>query len=115
MTLQPFPDHHATVTPDKPALTMAESGETVTFAQLAERSRRGAHLLRSRGIGPGDTVAILLENHPRFLEIAWAAQRAGLRYTALSSRLTAAEVGYIPMPDAVLQAEKDEWAGAVCS
>ena len=95
MTLEPFPDHHATITPQKPALTMSGSGETVTFAQLAERSQRAANLLRARGIGPGDTIAILLENHPRFLEIAWAAQRAGLRYTAVSSRLTGDEVAYI--------------------
>jgi fatty-acyl-CoA synthase len=40
-------------------------------------------------------MAILMENHPRYLEVAWAAQRAGLRYTAISSRLTAGEAGYI--------------------
>ncbi len=37
----------------------------------------------------------MLENHPRYLELAWAAQRAGLRYTAISPRLTADEVAYI--------------------
>ena len=36
-----------------------------------------------------------MENHPRFLEVAWAAQRSGLRYTAISTRLTADEVAYI--------------------
>src|SRR4029079_18897157 len=36
-----------------------------------------------------------LENHPRYLELAWAAQRAGLRYTAISPRLTVDEVSYI--------------------
>ena len=32
---------------------------------------------------------------PRFFEICWGAQRSGLIYTAISSRLTAAEVDYI--------------------
>ena len=36
-----------------------------------------------------------MENHLRYLELAWAAQRAGLRYTAVSPRLTADEVAYI--------------------
>ena len=44
---------------------------------------------------PGATIAILLENHPRFLEIAWAAQRSGLYYTAINSHLTAEEAAYI--------------------
>ncbi|MBL8556374.1 MAG: acyl-CoA synthetase, partial [Phenylobacterium sp.] len=35
------------------------------------------------------------ENHPRYYEIAWAAQRAGLYYTCISSKLTAGEVEYI--------------------
>jgi acyl-CoA synthetase (AMP-forming)/AMP-acid ligase II len=37
----------------------------------------------------------MMENHPRYLEVTWAAQRSGLYYTALSSRLTAGEVEYI--------------------
>ena len=87
-----FPDRHPA---DKAAYIMARSGEVVTYGELTERSRRGARLLRDAGAQPGDTVAMLLENHPRLLEVAWAAQRAGLRYTAISPRLTAAEVAYI--------------------
>ena len=37
----------------------------------------------------------MLENHPRYFEICWAAQRAGIIYTAISSRLTAGEAAYI--------------------
>ena len=44
---------------------------------------------------PGDHVAFCLENHPRFLQIAWGAHYAGLYYTAISSRLTAEETEYI--------------------
>jgi len=86
---------HALTTPDKPAYIMADSGEVVTYGQLDRRSNRCAHLLWNLGLRPGDSIAIFMENHPRFLEICWAAQRSGLYYTAISSRLTAAEVAYI--------------------
>src|SRR5262245_55902462 len=86
---------HAQKTPDKPAYIMAGSGETVTYCQLDQQSNRIARLFRSLGLRPGDHVALFLENNARFFEICWAAQRAGLIYTAISSRLTAAEVDYI--------------------
>src|SRR5204862_5019872 len=86
---------HARTTPDKAAYIMAGSGETVTYRQLDERSNQGAHLFRSLGLQPGDVIALFLDNHPRYFEIAWAAQRAGLYYTCISSKLTAGEVEYI--------------------
>ncbi len=81
--------------PDKTAYLMAATGETISFKQLDERSNQCAQLLRGMGLGPGDCIAIYMENHPRFLELCWAAQRSGLYYTAVSSRLTAPEVEYI--------------------
>ncbi len=81
--------------PDKPAYIMAETGQTVTFAELEAAANRGAHLFRSIGLKRGDHIAILLENHPRFLQVCWAAQRAGLYYTTISWRLQQAEVAYI--------------------
>lgn len=89
------PSIHAKTHPDKPAFIMAYSGETVTYGQLEARANQGAHLFRSLGLAAGDAVAILLENHPRYYEILWAAQRSGLRYTCISSKLTASEVEYI--------------------
>jgi long-chain acyl-CoA synthetase len=82
-------------TPDKPALIMASTGETTTFRELDERSNQGAHLFRRLGLKVGDGIAIFMENNSRFLEVCWAAQRAGLYFTAVSSRLTAGEVEYI--------------------
>ena len=89
------PGVHAAATPDEPAVVMAGSGETITYRELEARSNQLAHLFRDRGLRPGDGVAFSLENHPRFLEICWAAQRSGLYYTAISSRLTPPEVEYI--------------------
>src|SRR3990167_4361241 len=81
--------------PDKPAYIMADSGITITFRQLDETSNQGAQLLRALGLQTGDHIALMLENHPRFLQICWAAHRAGLYYTAISHRLQVDEVDYI--------------------
>jgi len=86
---------HAQKNPAKPAYIMAGSGEIVTYGQLDERSNRIARLFRSLGLGAGDHVAIFMENNARFFEFCWGAQRSGLIFTAISSRLTTAEVDYI--------------------
>ena len=74
---------------------MAGTGETVTFKQLDDRSNQIAHAFRKLGLAHGDTIALFAENSPRYFEICWAAQRAGLYYVCISSRLTAPEVEYI--------------------
>ncbi|MDB5422774.1 MAG: AMP-dependent synthetase and ligase, partial [Phenylobacterium sp.] len=89
------PTHHAKASPDKPAYIMAYSGETVTYGELEARSNQGAHLFRSLGLKAGDAIALFIDNHPRYYEILWAAQRSGLRYTCLSSKLTQGEIEYI--------------------
>jgi long-chain acyl-CoA synthetase len=86
---------HAARTPDKPAIVMAGSGAVVTYGELEARSNRFAQLLRATGLRAGDHVALLVENHPRFYELCVGAQRAGLVYTAISTRLTAGEARYI--------------------
>ena len=44
---------------------------------------------------PGDGIAFMMENHPLFFPIVFAAWRSGLRYTAISWRLQPDEVEYI--------------------
>src|SRR5579875_3277037 len=89
------PFHHAKTNPDKPAYIMAATGETLTYGELDARSNQGAHLFRSLGLKAGDGIAIFMDNGPRYYEILWAAQRSGLRFTCISSKLTAGEVEYI--------------------
>ena len=89
------PFHHAAATPDKPAFIMADTGQTVSYQELEERSNQVAHLLRALDLKAGDHIAILLENHPRFFEICWGAQRSGIIYTAMSTRLSLQEAAYI--------------------
>ncbi len=86
---------HAERTPDKPAFIMARTGEVTTYQELENRSNQVAQLFRSLGLTRGDAVALFLENTKYYFEICWAAQRSGLYFTCISSRLTASEVDYI--------------------
>ena len=89
------PGFHAERAPEKPAYVMARSGRTVSYAELNEKSNQGAQLFRSLGLGPGDHIALCMENNEHFFQICWAAQRSGLYYTCISSRLSPPEVAYI--------------------
>ncbi|MBB5685899.1 acyl-CoA synthetase [Sphingobium boeckii] len=89
------PSVHAENRAGKPAFIMGATGETVNYAQLEARSNQGAHLFRSMGLSRGDGLAVMLDNNRFFLEVIWAAQRAGLYYTCISTRLVPAEVAFI--------------------
>ncbi|MBA4211367.1 MAG: acyl-CoA synthetase, partial [Parvibaculum sp.] len=89
------PSTHAQTNPDKPAYIMAATGETVSYRELDERSNQVAQLFRKGGLKPGDAIAIFMDNNARYFEICWAAQRSGLYFTCISSRLTAGEIEYI--------------------
>jgi long-chain acyl-CoA synthetase len=79
---------------DKPAIIMADSGATLSYAELERQSNQIAHLFRSRGLRPGDHIAVLMENRPEFFPVVWAAQRSGLLYTPVNWHLSADEAAY---------------------
>ncbi|HEY5695944.1 MAG TPA: acyl-CoA synthetase [Acidimicrobiales bacterium] len=90
-----YPGTWAERRPDHPAVIMGGTGEVVTYAELHDTACRLAQLFKSLGLQPGDHVALCLENRPEYLPLLWGARYAGLYYTAISSRLTAEELGYI--------------------
>ncbi|NNC78778.1 MAG: AMP-binding protein, partial [Acidimicrobiales bacterium] len=90
-----YPGHWATVDPDKPAVIMSESGETVSYRELDETANQLSHWLRSLGLQAGDHVAFCMENRADYLSIMWGCHYAGLYYTAMSSRLNNEEMSYI--------------------
>src|SRR5215469_2351324 len=81
--------------PDKPAIIMASSGETVTFGEYEARCNRVAHFLRDAGLRRGDHIAVFIENSPQMLEIKGGAERAGLYFTLINTYLGTDEVAYI--------------------
>ncbi|WP_063041517.1 acyl-CoA synthetase [Nocardia pseudovaccinii] len=80
---------------DKAAIVMAGSGEILTYRELEQRSNQIAHLFRSRGLAPGDHIAILMQNQLEVFPVVWAAQRSGLLYTPVNWHLSADEAAYI--------------------
>jgi len=91
----PHPRAHAAVHPDKPALILADTGESISYGQLVERADRVAQLLARLGLVEGDTVALLLENHIRYPELIWAAKNSGITYVCIGSQSSVDDAAYI--------------------
>ncbi len=81
--------------PERLAFRMCDTDQSVTFAQLEARANQGAHLFRVCGVGVGDHVMVLMENRREFLELCFAADRAGIYYTTASTHLTHEELSHI--------------------
>ncbi len=79
--------------PDRLAVVFPNA--KMTYAELEQNSRALAAMLHQRGLCRGDVVALLIGNCPEFFAVAWAAQRSGLYYLPISTRLTPPEVRYI--------------------
>lgn len=90
-----YPGTHATTAPDRPALVMAGSGRTVTYAQLDDNSARLAAALHGVGLRAGDVIALLSDNVVEAFEVYWAAIRSGLYVTAVNWHLAPEEAAYI--------------------
>jgi long-chain acyl-CoA synthetase len=90
-----YPGTYAATSPQQPAVIMADGSETLTYAQLEDRSARLARLLYERGLRRGDNVALLSENSARYYDVYWAALRSGLYLTAVNHHLQQAEISYI--------------------
>lgn len=65
-----YPGAHAETTPDRVAMTMAGTGETVTFRQLDATANRLARTFASLGLGYEGHVAACMENRLEVLEVA---------------------------------------------
>jgi fatty-acyl-CoA synthase len=90
-----YPAHWAQRDPDKPAVIAADDGECLTYGRLDAGSRRLANALREFGLRPGDRLALLLENTPRFFEVVWAGMLAGLHVTPVNTHATEDDLRYM--------------------
>lgn len=90
-----YPGKTARSHPDRAAVIMAGTGETISYGELEARSNRLAHLLRTRGLARLDHYSIYMENHPRYVEACAAGERSGHYYTCANSFLTVEELAYI--------------------
>jgi long-chain acyl-CoA synthetase len=86
---------HAAANGAKIALIDAETHETVSYDDLNRRSIQCVRLFQSEGIEFGDHVAVMTENLPEALIVAWAAMRAGVYLTPINWHLNADEASYV--------------------
>jgi malonyl-CoA/methylmalonyl-CoA synthetase len=78
---------------EKPLLLL-DSGKYLAYADAEAGSARYAALLASRGLVPGDRVAVQVEKSPEALLLYLGCLRAGLVYLPLNSAYHEAEVSY---------------------
>ncbi len=82
----------AAVYPDKPAVV---HDRVYTYRETGARARRLASALQKRGLGKGDTVAIMAPNVPALLEAHFGVPLAGCVLNPLNIRLDAANLAFI--------------------
>ena len=75
-------------------LLLLEDGGTLSYAQAERASARYAALLASRGLQPGDRVAVQVEKSPEALLVYLGCLRAGVAYLPLNSAYQEGEIAY---------------------
>jgi fatty-acyl-CoA synthase len=70
-------------------------GRDLTYAELDALANRMARLLTSRGIGPGDTVAIFSTNSPEYVATFFGCARIGAPLVPINFMFTAEDVDYV--------------------
>ena len=101
-----FIDRAAFVYPDQLAVVYGEVRRS--WAETYARCRRLASALSKRGVGEGDTVAVMLPNIPAMCEVHFAVPMLGAVLNALNIRLDADTIAF--MLKANIQ-RKPNWSG----
>lgn len=73
----------ADATPDAVAVVIDGTGESLTYAELDVRANQVAHLLKERGIGSEDRVAVCLHRSAELLPAVLGVLKAGAVYLPL--------------------------------
>jgi fatty-acyl-CoA synthase len=79
-----WPEHTAVI----------HGGQTCSYRDLYSRCRRLASALAGKGIGPGDTVSVMLPNTPPMLEAHFGVPMTGAVLHSMNTRLDAAIIAF---------------------
>ena len=84
--------------PDLKILTFTTSDErpdeTRTYAEIWENSQKLSADLAARGISPGDSFAVMLRNHPEFVEAIVSASTLGAAFVPIDPRVRGEKLAY---------------------
>ena len=72
-----------------------DDGTALTYGDMDRLSARLAHVVRSRGVGPGDRVVMQVVKSPEMLLLYLAVVRVGGVIVPLNTGYTLAELGYL--------------------
>ncbi len=78
--------------PDTPCFIDEGEQRTLTFAETNQRVNQLANALTARGVGKGDTLAILATDSHRYMETLLASMKLGTTYVPLNNRLAESEI-----------------------
>ncbi len=80
--------------PDRPALIDGPTGRTYTYGQLKGMIHSFAGGLAARGLGRGDTIALMAPNIPEYAIVFHGAAVAGVAVSTINPTYTAEEVRF---------------------
>jgi long-chain acyl-CoA synthetase len=80
--------------PERVAIIDPDGGEH-TAGEMLARANRTAHGLRALGVGPGDTVAVVMPNGLEMMDVYLAALQIGVYITPINHHLVGPEIAYI--------------------
>jgi len=69
--------------------------QVFTYANMNDNANRVANLLKSLGARPGQAVAILMKNQPRWLDVFFGAQRLGMCAVPMNIALRGNQLAHI--------------------
>lgn len=92
-TLDRFLDDCADQYPDRPFVITDDV--TLTYREVAERSKVIADALVASGVRPGDRVGMLLANYPEFIPFKFAIARTGAIAIPFNFLYRTEELGYV--------------------
>jgi len=88
-----FLERAAYVYPDR--LSVVHGSQRYTWRETYARCRRLGSALARRGIGPGDTVAVMLPNIPAMYEAHFGVPMCGAVLNSLNTRLDADAIAFM--------------------
>lgn len=80
---------------EKPFLYLVYQNRNISYREMNENANRIANYLLKIGAGPGDGVAMLMNNSPQFLDIFFGIQKIGMYANTVNTSLRGDGLAYI--------------------